>query len=96
MKYTVLLLRPDYVASEYGHDTLLLCVDAQDPREAVEAARNDAQRIESYGGDVVETEDYWCLLCCRGEVMDYSDGRGSAVGKLVTPEEEHNDTKPAD
>jgi hypothetical protein len=37
--YSVLLLLPDYVTSDYGGDTFYEWVRAQDAREAVEKAR---------------------------------------------------------
>ena len=39
--YTVILLYPDYVAEEYGHETCMTSVQASDPVAAVEAARSE-------------------------------------------------------
>ena len=73
-KWTVLLLRPDYVASEFGHDTLLVHVMATTPTEALSMAQAEACLI-----DRTETpEDYYCLLCTHGHLPDFSDGHGGA------------------
>lgn len=52
MKYTVLLLRPDYIASDYGQDTYLAWVEADD----VATAQVLAQR-EAYQADVPPDDD---------------------------------------
>lgn len=37
--YTIILLRPDYFAEEYGKDTYTACVEATTPEEAIEMAK---------------------------------------------------------
>lgn len=39
MKYTVLLLYPDSIAEQYGEDTYLACVRAEEPEEAIKKAQ---------------------------------------------------------
>lgn len=73
-KWSVLLLRPDYSTDHYGTDTYLALVEAPTARAALTKARN--QLIKA-SGDVADIEDYYCLLCVRGHINDYSDGNGN-------------------
>lgn len=72
MKYTVLILRPDYVADNYGQDTFLSHVD----EPSVEAAEH-AARVEALTADQLPSErdaedlpesfdDYYVLLVVEG------------------------------
>jgi hypothetical protein len=75
MKYTVLLLRPDYIASEFGKDTFLEFVEANDPKHAVSLARDEAKTADGWDpGDEswADPEDYHVLLICGGWVTDIS------------------------
>lgn len=74
MKYTVLILRPDYVASNYGQDTFLAHVDAPD----VGTAEHDA-RVEAFNADTPPDErngetdawgDYHVLFVAEGHHND--------------------------
>ena len=53
-KYTVLVLRPDYIASEYGKDTYLAHVEAA----SVGAAQAQAQ-VEARDSDQEPDDDDW-------------------------------------
>jgi hypothetical protein len=64
--WTVLLLRPDYAAEDFGHDTLTLHVKAVTEACAAEAARKRACGLD--GTD--EPADYYCLFCARGAVRN--------------------------
>ena len=70
--YTVLLLRPDYVANTFGHDTFCVHTVAASTVAALTAAR--AAACETDEQDV--PEDYYCLFCTDGHVVDYQDGAG--------------------
>ena len=74
-KWTVLLLRPDYVASEFGHDTLLMHVMATTTRKALKLAQADACLIDH----TEIPEDYYCLLCTHEYLLDLSDGHGGVI-----------------
>lgn len=72
--YTILLLRPDYIADEFGKDTYLTHVRA----ESVETAEVAAQ-VEAYTGDcegctedelAENFEDYAILLVIEGQHLD--------------------------
>lgn len=67
--WTVLLLRPDYIADTYGQDTMLLQVEAATVDSAIEKAQIEAVMSDSplEGGDL---EDYYPLLCIRGRHED--------------------------
>lgn len=66
--YTVLLLRPDYIADNFGSDTYLAYVEAEDVSSAVMIAR---QSVVSIDGTMPEnTEDYYVLMVCDGHVND--------------------------
>ena len=69
MKYTVLLLRPDYIASDYGQDTYLAWVEADDVAEAqvlaqLEAAEADREK---------EPSDYYTLFVAAGHLNDLKE-----------------------
>lgn len=74
-KYSLLLLRPDYMAENYGTDTILMHVEAETPLEALGKATTMAAKID----EVDNPDDYYCLLCAEGWIKDLSDGRGSVV-----------------
>lgn len=80
MKYTVLLLRPDYVADNFGQDTFLAHVD----EPSVEAAEH-AGRVEAYTADQSpdereaddldeKFEDYHVLFVAEGWLDDLASG----------------------
>lgn len=66
MKYTVLLLRPDYVASNFGQDTYLAHVDEPSVEAAVHTAKvraADADGLENFS-------DYYPLVTLTGHHDD--------------------------
>lgn len=73
-RWTVLLLRPDYLASDYGTDTYLAHVEAESASAAVYAAQQEVAGIDSAadGIDVDRCTDYVPLLCIRGHHLDTS------------------------
>lgn len=65
--YTVLVLRPDYMAANYGQNTFLAHVRADDPALAQRLARQEAaaaDRSEAF------SEDYYILLTLEGHHYD--------------------------
>lgn len=76
-KYTVLLLRPDYMAATFGHDTFCAYASGATPVEALADARAAAAEC-----DDADPEDYYCLLCTNGHIIDYQDGRGGVIPDL--------------
>lgn len=67
-KYTVLLLRPDYIADEFGHDVYLTHVDAPTPRAAIRAAQDEVRLAD---GDVADdSADYHPLFVTKGTHQD--------------------------
>jgi len=72
-KWTVLLLRPDYLAATFGHDTFCAFVEAETPAQALVAARNAAIVADENPDGAA---DYYCLLCIRGFHQSYEDGYG--------------------
>lgn len=72
--YTVLLLRPDYIADNYGQDTYLAHVNANNPDEAVTAAQVEAYNADG-GDDADESwEDYHPLIVVDGHHADLKGG----------------------
>lgn len=73
-KFTVLLLRPDYMADSFGSDTYLTNVDAAGPEEALRLAREAVIKCDHE--DVAEFHkyhdptDYACLLLIAGDHKD--------------------------
>jgi hypothetical protein len=71
--YTVLLLRPDYIAGAFGKDTYLVYVMANGPLAAIKAAQIEVRDIDlddSTPPDDVDINDYHPLLCILGHHED--------------------------
>jgi len=67
MKYTVLLLYPDYMTEDYGQETYLAWVDASDPNDAVKKA----QARVAYENDATDSrDDFFVLLVAEGHITD--------------------------
>jgi hypothetical protein len=65
--YTVLLLRPDHIADEFGKDTYLTQVDADTPTEALTLARREVAQIDGVDFErESDLNDYACLLIVAG------------------------------
>lgn len=64
--FTVLLLLPDYVATEFGHETYLAHVEARHERPAV----RQAQLKAALALRVTTPEDFHVLFLCQGHVED--------------------------
>lgn len=65
--FTVLLLYPDYIASNFGHETYMCTVNAPDAREAITLARTQAMQANETCDD---GEDFHVLLVIAGEHND--------------------------
>ena len=65
--YTVLVLRPDYMATNYGQDTFLAHVEATGPAQAQRIARQQAAETDRSD---VSSEDYYILLLIEGHHYD--------------------------
>lgn len=74
--YTVLLLRPDYIADEFGKDTYMAHVMAPDVACAQKMAQNEAHGCDMKGNDEEdvygEPADYAVLLVLPGRHNDVS------------------------
>lgn len=69
--YTVLLLYPDYMSDQYGHDTYLAHVHAAYVDSAIKAAQKQAVRAQApMDRKGVNHEDFHPLFVCKGEVED--------------------------
>jgi hypothetical protein len=66
--FTVLLLRPDYIADQYGEDSLLCWVSADSPADALQKARAEAIKIDE--APDADPDDYACLLIVAGTHED--------------------------
>lgn len=62
--FTVLLLRPDYEADEFGQDTYLTYVFADGAQEAVTKAREEVRAQDQ------DPFDYHCLFCTTGHHLN--------------------------
>ena len=65
--YTALVLRPDYMATNYGQDTFLAHVEAASPAQAQRIARREAAAADR---SEVSSEDYYILLLIEGHHDD--------------------------
>ena len=67
-KWSVLLLRPDYAACEFGQDTILMHVEAGCAEEAIATAQCNATSIDREEPE--NSDDYYPLLTVRGHIID--------------------------
>ena len=63
-RFTVLLLRPDYVADGFGEDTYLAHVRARTPRAAIKLAQQEVKALDAL--DYVQATDYHPLITTKG------------------------------
>ena len=63
-RYTVLLMRPDYVADGFGEDTYLAHVRARTAKDAISLAQQEVGLLD--GIDDVKATDYHPLITLRG------------------------------
>lgn len=68
--FTVLLLRPDYIADQYGEDTYLAHVWADSPAAALQKARLEVTAADN--APDADPDDYACLLLIAGTHEDLS------------------------
>ena len=74
-KYTVLVMRPDYIASDYGQDSYQAWVEAVDVPTAQRAGQRQALRTD-LGPDLgaeyedVYASDYFVLAVYEGHLAD--------------------------
>lgn len=75
MRYTVILLRPDYIADAFGQDTYMDHVEATTPAGAVDEARTRGVSLD-YGDDVADAtpDDYFALAVFAGHLDDLTPG----------------------
>ena len=74
--YTVLLLRPDYVADVFGQDTFMDHVMAEDAEGAQAVAQQTAWDTDNEGSDpddhdrLGESQAYYVLAVFEGHIRD--------------------------
>ena len=71
--YTVLLLYPDYLADQYGLDTYLAHVDAENHAKAIRKAQVQALRAQGAYA-VASADDFYPLFCTEGHHNDLCFG----------------------
>jgi len=70
-KFSVLLLRPDYVADNFGQDTHLCHVYARSVARAMEIAQREVATLDCPDeGEHYDDEDYHVLLIVPGHIHD--------------------------
>ena len=75
MKYSVLLLLPDYLAEDFGSDTYLAWVTARNATQAVRTAQDQAADQHQSEGAECNAGDYHPLLVAEGEITDITPGK---------------------
>ena len=77
MKYTVILLRPDYIAGTFGEDTYMTCVEADSVLAAQTSAQTEAVLTDNEGCTAEEIEeavahfdDYFVIAVIAGDHQD--------------------------
>lgn len=69
--YTVLLLLPEYLESDYRAETYLAWVQARGKRSAIKAAQKQAARQHrADGAEVNKEDDYAVIFMCDGHIKD--------------------------
>lgn len=68
--FTILLARPDWASDNYGLDTFLTTAEGDTPQAAVDAARLEAARADSF--EEIDLIDYAVLIVIAGEHDDLS------------------------
>ena len=63
-RFTVLLLRPDYAADNFGEDTYLAHVRAETPTEAITLAQQKVTKLDAL--DDTGSTDYYPLITLKG------------------------------
>lgn len=71
-KFTVLLLYPDHIASNYGQETCLMHVKASSPEEARVVAQKEAS--EECGGLIEDPSRWFVLFIAKGHLNDLNPG----------------------
>lgn len=69
--YTVILIRPDYIAENYGEDFYFAHVEAENPTAAVKAAQIEVVREDGYDED--HAENYALVAIFEGHHEDVRD-----------------------
>jgi hypothetical protein len=75
MKYTVLLLYPDYATGNFGEDTYMTCVEAESVASAQVLAQQEC--ASNYGESVGEPDqrpyDFGVLMVIEGDHQDIKE-----------------------
>lgn len=69
-KFTVLLLYPDYVASNYGQETYMTSVAASDAKQAVSLARAEMRENQKEDVGPIPDDDMFVVSVIAGEHQD--------------------------
>ena len=67
--YTVLMLYPDYLADQYGQDTYLAHVEAENHAKAIRKAQVKALRAQGTCAGA-SADDFYPLFCTEGHHND--------------------------
>ena len=75
-QFTVILLRPDYIADDYGRDIYITHIEVPEHnvKQAVEAAKKEAWEIDNSGPNGLDEDpagdpaDYHCLVVYEGHL----------------------------
>lgn len=69
--YTVILLYPDYVAEEYGHETYMTSIEAESPVNAVYKARLEVNNPD----EGIDRADFFVIAVMLGQHADINPER---------------------
>lgn len=72
--FTVLMMLPDYIASNYGQETYLAWVAAPNAKKAEKVAQVEAQDVLANGGQDAEPDDFFVVFVAHGHIDDVSTG----------------------
>jgi len=78
--YTILLMRPDYAAYQYGEDTYMTHIEADNVSTAQKKAQAEVWNLDVAGEDVDDVadrsgnpDDYAVLMVIEGKHMDIKE-----------------------
>ena len=75
-EYTVILLCPDYLASQYGKETYIAWVEAESPEQAIAKAQKMAWVDNTDGeDDPLVPDDFHPLMVIHGHHSDLTPER---------------------
>lgn len=75
-RWTIVLMYPDYIAENYGEETYIDYVVAEDLKAAIARATEEAMDANDLPDDLRRPEDWAVVFACRGFIDNEYAGFG--------------------